>query len=312
MVNFFITRPVFAGVIAIIMVLAGAVGYVLLPVSQFPPIAPPQVVVTTAYPGASAQTVADTVTTPLEQQLNGVEGMAYMSSVSSNDGSSTITITFNVGYDVDIAAVDVQNRVAQATGDLPAIVNQGGITIKKEQPNFTLIVNLTSPDGSVDALGLSNYAYLQLVDPLKRLPGSSDVAIFGEKRYAMRVWLKPDRLAALGVTAAQVQSAIAEQNQQVAGGKLGEAPSPSNQQFELQINTHGRLTDPKEFENIVVRAGNASSAMIRLKDIARVELGAHLRLERLPGWQAHRPAGHLPVAQRQCARLGQARARQDG
>ncbi len=273
-VNFFITRPIFAGVVAIIMVLAGVVGYVLLPVAQFPQIAPPQVVVSAAYPGASAQIVADTVTTPLEQQLNGVEGMAYMSSVSANDGTSTITITFNVGYDVDIAAVDVQNRVSQATGDLPSIVTQGGITIKKQQPNFTLIVNLVSPDGSVDALGLSNYAYLQLVDPLKRLQGSSDVAIFGEKRYSMRVWLDPDRLDELGVTAAQVQAAITEQNQQVAGGKLGEAPSPPNQKFELQINTLGRLTDVKSFEDIVVRAGSSSSAMIRLKDIGRVELGA--------------------------------------
>ncbi len=274
MVDFFITRPIFAGVVAIIMVLAGAVGYLLLPVAQFPQIAPPQVVVSAAYPGASAQVVADTVTTPLEQQINGVEGMAYMSSVSANDGTSNITITFNIGYNVDIAAVDVQNRVSQATGDLPAIVTQGGITIKKQQPNFTLIVNMVSPDGSVGALGLSNYAYLQVVDPLKRLLGTSDVVIFGEKRYSMRVWLHPDRLAELGVTAAQVQSAIAEQNQQVAGGKLGEAPSPPNQQFELQINTLGRLTDAKAFEEIIVRAGNGSSAMVRLKDVARVELGA--------------------------------------
>jgi hydrophobe/amphiphile efflux-1 (HAE1) family protein len=274
LVDFFITRPIFASVVALVMVLAGIVGYVLLPVAQFPEIAPPQVVVTTAYAGASAQTVADTVTTPLEQQINGVQGMAYMSSVSANDGTSTIIITFDVGYDVDIAAVDVQNRVAQATGQLPAIVNQGGITIQKKQPSFTLIVNLVSPDGSVDALGLSNYAYLQLIDPIKRLKGASDVTIFGEKRYAMRVWLNPDRLAQLGVTAAQVQAAITEQNQQVAGGKLGEAPSPPGQQFELQINTLGRLSDVKHFEDIIVRAGNASSAMVRLKDLGRIELGA--------------------------------------
>jgi len=274
LVNFFIVRPIYASVVAIIMVLAGIVGYVLLPVAQFPDIAPPQVVVSAAYPGASAQIVADTVTTPLEQQINGVEGMAYMSSVSANDGSSTITITFNVGYDVDIGAVDVQNRVSQATGQLPAIVIQGGITIQKKQPSFTLLVNLVSPDHSVDAVGLSNYAYLQLVDPLKRLDGAGDVTIFGEKRYAMRVWLNPDRLAQLGVTAVQVQSAIEEQNQQVAGGKLGEAPSPPNQQFELQINTLGRLPDVKHFENIIVRAGNGSSAMVRLSDLGRVELAA--------------------------------------
>jgi hydrophobe/amphiphile efflux-1 (HAE1) family protein len=274
LVNFFITRPIFAGVVAIIMVIAGAVSYLLLPIAQFPEIAPPQVVVSAAYAGASAQTVADTVTTPLEQQINGVQGMSYMSSVSANDGSSTITVTFQVGYDVDIAAVDVQNRVSQASGDLPAIVNQGGITIQKKQPNILLMVNLISPDGSVDAVGLSNYAYLNLVDPLKRLDGASDVSIFGEKRYAMRIWLNPARLAELGVTATQVQSAIMEQNQQVVGGKLGEAPSPSSQQFELQITTPGRLKDVKSFEDIVVRAGNGSSAMIRLGDLARVELAA--------------------------------------
>jgi hydrophobe/amphiphile efflux-1 (HAE1) family protein len=274
MVTFFITRPIFACVVAIVIVLAGFVGYVLLPVAQFPDIAPPQVVVSASYAGASAQTVAATVTTPLEQTINGVQGMAYMSSVSANDGSSTITVTFDVGYDVDIAAVDVQNRVSQATGQLPPIVNQGGVTIQKKQANFTMIVNLVSPDGSVDAVGLSNYAYLQIVDPLKRLPGAGDVTIFGEKRYSMRVWLNSDRLAQLGVTTAQVQAAILEQNQQVAGGKLGEAPSPSNQQFELQINSLGRLSDVKQFEDIVVRAGGGSSAVIRLRDIGRVELGA--------------------------------------
>ena len=274
MVNFFITRPIFASVVAIVMVLAGAVGYVLLPVAQFPEIAPPQVVVTASYGGASAQTVAETVTTVLEQQINGVQGMSYMSSVSANDGTSTITITFNVGYSVDIAAVDVQNRVSQASAQLPAIVNQGGITIQKKQPNFTLLVNLVSPDGSVDPVTLSNYAYLQLVDPIKRLPGASDVTIFGEKRYSMRIWLNPDRLAQLGVTAAEVQQAILEQNLQVASGKLGQAPSPANQAFELQINTLGRLADVKEFEDIVVRAGGGSTAMVHMRDLGRVELGA--------------------------------------
>jgi hydrophobe/amphiphile efflux-1 (HAE1) family protein len=274
MVDFFITRPIFASVIAMVMVLAGVVGYLLLPVAQFPEIAPPQVVISASYGGASAQTVAETVTTVLEQQINGVQGMAYMSSVSANDGTSTITVTFNVGYDVDIAAVDVQNRVSQASAQLPAIVNQSGITIQKKQPNFTLLVNLVSPDGSVNPLTLSNYAYLQLVDPIKRLPGASDVSIFGEKRYSMRVWLDPDRLAQLGVTAGDVQLAIEEQSQQVASGKLGQAPSPANQAFELQINTLGRLTDVKQFEDIVVRAGGGSTAMVHLRDLGRVELGA--------------------------------------
>jgi len=274
MVNFFITRPIFASVVAIIMVLAGGVGYLLLPVAQFPEIAPPQVVVSATYGGASAQTVADTVTTPLEQQINGVQGMAYISSVSANDGTSTITVTFDVGYDVDIAAVDVQNRVSQASAQLPAVVNQGGITIQKKQPNFTLLVNLISPDKSVDAIALSNYAYLQLVDPIKRLPGTGDVTIYGEKRYSMRVWLDPNRLAQLGVTAAEVQAAILEQNLQVAAGKLGQAPVPQGQAFELQINTLGRLATAKQFEDIVVRAGGGSSAMVRLGDLGRVELGA--------------------------------------
>ena len=274
MVNFFITRPIFASVVALVMILAGAVGYVFLPVAQFPEIAPPQVVVTSSYGGASAQVVADTVTTVLEQQINGVQGMAYMSSVSANDGSSTITITFNVGYDIDIAAVDVQNRVSQASAQLPAIVNQGGITIQKKQPNFTLLVNVVSPDGSVDPITLSNYAYLNLVDPLKRLPGASDVTIFGEKRYSMRVWLDPDRLARLGVTAGDVQQAILEQNLQVASGKLGQAPAPPTQAFELQISTLGRLADAKQFEDIVIRAGGGNTAAIHLRDLGRVELGA--------------------------------------
>src|SRR5579871_6665743 len=246
MVGFFIQRPIFASAIAAIMVLAGAICYFLLPVSQFPEITPPQVVVQANYPGASAQVVSDTVTTPLEEQINGVEGMTYMSSASSNDGSSTITVTFNVGYPIDIAAVDVQNRVSQAAS-LPAIVNQGGVTIKKQNPNFVLIVNLISPNGSVDPVALSNYAYLQIVDPLKRLPGVGDVQIFGERRYSMRVWLDPDKLANLGVTAVDVQNAVAEQNVQVAAGKIGQSPAPPGTPFELQVNAQGRLTDPEEF-----------------------------------------------------------------
>jgi multidrug efflux pump subunit AcrB len=185
----------------------------------------PQVVVSAVYPGASAQVVADTVTTPLEQQINGVTGMTYMSSSSSNDGSSTITVTFDIGYPLSIAAVDVQNRVAQAASSLPPIVNQAGVTIRKQNPNFVLIVNLTSPDGSVDPVALSNYAYLQIVDPLKRLAGVGDVQIFGERRYSMRVWLDPDKLANLGITAVDVQNAIAEQNVQVAAGKIGQSPA---------------------------------------------------------------------------------------
>ncbi len=274
MVGFFTQRPIFASAVAIIMVLAGAICYGLLPVSQFPDITPPQVVVSAVYPGASAQVVADTVTTPLEQQINGVPGMTYMASSSSNDGSSTITVTFDVGYPLSIAAVDVQNRVSQAASSLPAIVNQAGVTIKKQNPNFVLIVNLTSPDGSVDPVALSNYAYLQVVDPLKRLPGVGDVQIFGERRYSMRVWLDPDRLAKLGITASDVQAAIAEQNVQVAAGKIGQSPAPAGTAFEMQVNAVGRLSDPSEFGDIVLRADPASGAVVRLRDVARIELGA--------------------------------------
>src|ERR1700723_1228317 len=274
MVNFFIQRPIFASAIAMLLVVGAAISFFLLPVPQFPEIPPPQVVVSANYPGASAQVVADTVTTPLEQQINGVEGMTYMSSASSNDGSSTITITFDVGYSINTAAIDVQNRVSQAASSLPAIVNQGGVTITKQNPNFVLIVDLTSPDGSVDPISLSNYAYLQIVDQLKRLPGVGDVQMFGERRYSMRVWLDPDKLANLGVTAVEVQNAIAEQNVQVAAGKIGESPAPPGTSFELQVNAQGRLSDPQEFSNIIVRADPVSGAVVHLRDVARVELGA--------------------------------------
>jgi HAE1 family hydrophobic/amphiphilic exporter-1 len=274
MISFFTERPVFASSIAVIMVLAGSICYFLLPVSQFPDITPPQVVVSAVYPGASAQVVADTVTTPLEQQINGVQGMTYMSSSSSNDGSSNITVTFDVGYPLSIAAVDVQNRVSQAASSLPPIVNQAGVTIKKQNPNFVLIVNLTSPDGSVDPVALSNYAYLQIVDPIKRLEGVGDVQIFGERRYSMRVWLDPDKLANLGITAVDVQNAISEQNVQVAAGKIGQSPAPPGTPFEMQVNAVGRLSDPAQFGDIVVRANPAAGSVVRLRDVARIELGA--------------------------------------
>jgi hydrophobe/amphiphile efflux-1 (HAE1) family protein len=274
MVRFFLERPVFASALAVIMVLTGLICFQLLPVAQFPEIAPPQVVVRAVYPGASAQVVADTVTTPLEQQINGVPGMAYMSSVSANDGSANITVTFNVGYPLSIAAVDVQNRVSQAASSLPAIVNQAGVTVQKQNPNFVLIVNLYSPDASVDQVALSNYAYLQLVDPLKRLTGVGDVIIFGERRYSMRVWLDPDKLAKLGITAVDVQHAIAEQNVQVAAGKIGQSPAPAGTAFEFQVNALGRLSDEAQFGDIVVRAGEGNEATVRLRDVARIELGA--------------------------------------
>lgn len=274
MIGFFIERPIFASAIAIIMTLAGAICYFLLPVSQFPDVTPPQIVVSASYPGASAQVVADTVTTPLEQQINGVPGMLYMSSTSSNDGSARITITFQVGYSLDTAAMDVQNRVSQASSSLPALVNQSGVTVVKQNPNFVLIVDLTSPDGSVDPVTLSNYAYLQVLDQIKRLPGVGDVQIFGERRYSMRVWLDPDRMAKLGVTAVDVQNVIAEQNVQVAAGKIGQSPAPQGTAFEMQVNALGRLSDPEQFGDIVLRTDLRDGAIVRLRDVAKIELGA--------------------------------------
>jgi HAE1 family hydrophobic/amphiphilic exporter-1 len=276
MVGFFIQRPIFASAIAVIMVLAGAICYFLLPVGQFPNITPPQIVVAANYPGASAQVVADTVTTPLEQQLNGVPGMLYMSSTSSNDGSSRITISFEVGYPIDVAAMDVQNRVSQAAPSLPALVNQTGVTVTKQNPNFTVLVNMGSPDKSVDFTTLSNYAYLQVLDPLKRVPGVGDVFFFGERRYSMRVWLDPDKMTSLGITAVDVENVIAEQNIQVAAGKIGQSPAPRGTAFEMQVNAVGRLSDPAQFGDIVLRVDQATGAVVRLRDVARVELGALL------------------------------------
>jgi HAE1 family hydrophobic/amphiphilic exporter-1 len=274
MIGFFIERPIFASAIAIIMTLAGAICYFLLPVAQFPDVTPPQIVVSASYPGAGAQVVADTVTTPLEQQINGVPGMLYMSSTSSNDGSSHITVTFQVGYSLDTAAMDVQNRVSQAASSLPALVNQSGVTVVKQNPNFVLIVDLTSPDGSVDPVTLSNYAYLQVLDQIKRLPGVGDVRIFGERRYSMRVWLDPDKMAKLGVTAVDVANVIAEQNVQVAAGKIGQSPAPAGTAFEMQVNAVGRLSDPDQFGDIVLRTNLDDGAIVSLRDVARVELGA--------------------------------------
>ncbi len=274
MIDFFIERPIFASSIAIIMVLAGVIAYFALPVAQYPDVTPPQAIVKASYVGADAQAVADAVTTPLEEQINGAQGMMYMSSVSANDGTATITVTFNIGYPIDIGAVDVQNRASQATAQLPSIVNQTGITVERQNPNFIMAVNLYSPDGTIDPVTLSNYAYLQLVDPLKRVAGVSDVMIFGERRYAIRIWLDPDKLAALGITATDVRNAVAEQNVQVAAGKLGEAPAPRGTTFEYQINAQGQLADAAQFGDIILRSGPTSDAILRLRDVARTDLGA--------------------------------------
>ena len=284
-VNFFIDRPIFAAVISIVISLAGAVCIKLLPIAQFPQITPPTVQVQATYTGANAEVVEKTVTTPIEEQINGVEGMTYMSSMSSNDGTSNITVTFDVGYDLDIAAVDVQNRVTMAQPQVPDDVRKYGITTKKQSPDFVLIISLYAENGNFDDLFLSNYASINIVDRLKRLPGVGDVQIFGEKKYAMRLWLNPDKLTSMEMTAMDVISAVQEQNVQVAAGKIGDSPSPAGQTFTYSINTLGRLSSPEQFEDIIIRT-RTDGSVVRVKDVGRVELGAENY-----GWYAHYNGG---------------------
>ncbi len=284
-VDFFIDRPIFAGVISIVISLAGAVSISLLPIAQFPEITPPTVQVKATYTGANAEVVEKTVTTPIEEQINGVEGMTYMSSISSNDGTSNITVTFDVGYDLDIAAVDVQNRVTMAQPQVPDDVRKYGITTQKQSPDFVVIISLYSPDDIFDDLFLSNYASINIVDILKRLPGVGDVQIFGEKKYAMRLWLNPDKLTSMEMTAMDVIAAVQEQNVQVAAGKIGDTPSPPDQTFTYSINTLGRLSSPEQFEDIIIRT-RPDGSVVRVKDVGRVELGAENY-----GWFGHLNGG---------------------
>ncbi len=272
-VNFFIDRPIFASVLAIVIVVAGAVAIPFLPIAMFPEITPPQVVVTATYPGASAEVVEQTVTTPIEQQVNGVEDMIYMSSRSGSDGTMTLNVTFKVGTDLDIAAVNVQNRVSIAQAKLPADVTRQGLTITKQSPDLVEIVALISPDGSRDELYLANYATLQVVDVLARVRGVGQVTVFNGRDYGMRLWLNPERLAGLGLTAGDVADAVREQNLQAAAGQIGQPPALPGQQFQYTVTTRGRLTTPDEFEEIILRT-RSDGSLLRVRDVARVELGA--------------------------------------
>jgi HAE1 family hydrophobic/amphiphilic exporter-1 len=274
LVDFFIRRPIFATVCALLIVLAGAVCIPTLPISLYPQLAPPQVVVTANYIGANSRDVEAAVTTILEQSINGVQGMRYISSTSSNDGTSAVTVTFDTGYDLNIAAVDVQNRVSSAQGRLPAIVNNTGITITKANANFVLAAGFLSPDNSLSPAFISNYIDVYIKDALKRVPGVGDVIIFGERKYAMRIWLDPNRLAARRLTALDVTAALAEQNVEVAAGQLGQQPADSNQQFQMSVRVVGRLSDPRQFENIIIKNGANSSGIVLLKDVGRAEVGA--------------------------------------
>jgi len=272
LVDFFIKRPIFATVCALLIILAGAVCIPTLPISLYPNLAPPQVTVTSNYVGANAQVVESAVTTPLEQQINGVEGMHYITSTSSNDGTSNINVTFRTGYDLNVAAVDVQNRVATATGRLPQEIKNTGITITKANPNFVFAAGFFSPDNSLSNQYISNYLDVYVKDALKRIPGVGDVVIFGERKYAMRIWLDPTKLAARQLTAADVISALQEQNVEIPAGQLGRPPSDAKQNFQVTLRVVGRMSDPREFENIILK--NTPNGIIQLKDVGRAEIGA--------------------------------------
>jgi hydrophobe/amphiphile efflux-1 (HAE1) family protein len=293
MVNFFIERPIFATVLALLMLLIGGICLFILPVSQYPQITPPQVQVTTTYTGADALTVAETVTTPIEQQINGVKGMIYFSSDSTSNGISTIVATFDVGYSQDIGAVDIQNRVETAQAVLPPEAKQYGVTIKKTSTDMVCVVNLISPDGRYNATFLDNYAQIYVLDVLKRITGVSDVTPFGRK-YAMRVWLDPDRMAAQRISPAEVVNAIQAENRQAAVGKIGGQPAPPHLVFEYPILTKGRLSKIEEFEDIIVRRRDDGS-IVRLRDVARVELDSENY--DTSGWLSGKPSGALPVYQ---------------
>ena len=271
--EFFINRPIFAAVISIVIVLIGIISIPLLPVEKTPDITPPTISVSAVYPGANAQTVADTLATPIEEAINGVENMLYMSSSSSNDGRMQLTVTFEVGTDPDIATILVQNRVSSALGRLPEEAIRLGITTQKQSTNITLVACLISPDGRYDETFMSNYANLRMVNELSRVPGVGNIEVFGSKNFSMRLWLDPNKLKARDLTTNDVVAAVQTQNIQVTGGQLGSMPSPRDQQFQYTIQTLGRLKTPEEFGNIILRAA-PEGRILRVKDVARVELGA--------------------------------------
>ncbi len=265
--NYFLRRPIFAAVLSLLFVISGAIAVWQLPITEYPEVVPPTVVVTASYPGANPKVIADTVASPLEQEINGVENMLYMSSQATSDGRMTLTITFAIGSDVDKAQSQVQARVDRAKPRLPQEVQRLGIVTEKSSPDLTMVVHLTSPDNRYDMLYLSNYAAQNIKDELARIDGVGAVRLFGASEYSMRVWLDPNKVAALNLTPPQIVSAIREQNQQAAAGSLGAQPSGSSE-FQLLINVKGRLTSTEEFGNIIIKTG-ANGELSYLKNVAR-------------------------------------------
>src|SRR5437763_1837886 len=294
--NFFIERPIFAGVVSIIIFVIGALAYLRLPLSEYPEVVPPTVVVRTSYPGANPTVIADTVASPLEQQINGVEGMLYMFSQATADGVMTLTVTFGLGTDLDKAQVQVENRVSQALPRLPQEVQRLGVTTEKTSPDLLMVVHLESPDNRYDMLYLANLAILEVKDELGRLPGVGNVQVFGAGDFSMRVWLNPNQLASHNLTATDVVQAIREQNVQVAAGVLGAPPTNTGSTaFQLLVNTQGRLTTEEEFGNIIVRAAK-DGQITRIRDLGRVELGSSTYAQR--SLLDNKPAAALPISQR--------------
>src|SRR6476620_1715768 len=268
--RFFIDRPIFAAVLSIVIFISGLIAMLTLPISEYPEVVPPSVVVRAIYPGANPRTLAEAVAPPLDEQINGV---ANMQSQGTSDGVLTLTVTFRVGTDVDLAQVQVQNRVSQALPRLPEEVRQLGVTTVKSSPNFIMVVHLVSPDHRYNDVYLRNYGLLQIKDVLARIPGIGQVQVFGGGDYAMRVWLDPGKVAARGLTASDVVNAIREQNVQVAAGVVGAPPMPVPVDYQLSVNARGRLVDEKEFGDIILKTG-ANGEITRLRDVARLELAA--------------------------------------
>ncbi|MWV13607.1 multidrug efflux RND transporter permease subunit [Pseudomonas sp. R-28-1W-6] len=293
--QFFIQRPIFAAVLSLLILIGGAISLFQLPISEYPEVVPPTVVVRANFPGANPKVIGETVASPLEQAITGVEGMLYMSSQGTADGKLTLTITFALGTDLDNAQVQVQNRVTRTMPTLPTEVQRLGVTVDKASPDLTMVVHLTSPDDRYDMLYLSNYAALNVKDELARLDGVGDVQLFGLGNYSLRVWLDPNKVASRNLTASDVVNAIREQNRQVAAGSLGAPPSDAGNSFQLSINTQGRLVSEEEFENIIIRAGE-DGEITRLKDIARIELGSSQYA--LRSLLNNKPAVAIPVFQR--------------